>query len=189
MKTPLPKPRMVYHLASSRASHAAMLANAPRGFVVWARVEGAATSIVVLLRRVKTHELPTTKWVEFRAEPEGSMANGTPYTQAHGTLDMMIASDWPSYLKLVHRKKQAADTESDGHLACLYRCGPTGGFHPDQVWELRAGDVPSASRARAPATAAPAPLADDEETASPNGLSVPLAAATRPRFPTREARS
>ena len=159
--------------------------------MVWARLDGAPESVVVLLRRVKTHELPTTKWVEFRAEPDGRMANGTPYTQAHGTLDVIIGSDWPSFLKLLHRKKRAVDTESDGHLACLYRCGPTGGFHPDQAWEVRAVDVPRETCASAPATApATAPVSavpmNSVVTASTNGSSTPTIDAASPPLPTPE---
>jgi hypothetical protein len=143
----LPKPRASYRLAPGKNAYADMLAEAPHAFLVWARVEGAPTSVVVLLRRLKTHEIPGSKWVEYRAEPDGWMANGTPFTaadgSADGTLDVIIGSDWAAYLKLVRRKKGAWPHERNGHLAFLRRCGATAGFRPDQVWDLTAVDPPT----------------------------------------------
>ena len=147
MKPALPKPRACYRVAPSKNAYADMLAEAPHAFLVWARIEGAPADVVILLRRTKTHEIPGSKWVEYRAEADGHLANGTPFTApggwADGTLDVVIGSDWAAYLKLVLRKKGAWPHERDGRLAILRRCGAVGahgGFRRDQVWDLVAVD-------------------------------------------------
>ena len=84
---------------------------------MWATLRSAFTPI--LLTRVAVHDVPDLKWVEFRAEPQGYLADGTPWLLALGVLDRVIGCSWGDYLKLVRRKKVVGGEERDGRLAQL----------------------------------------------------------------------
>ena len=141
-KPALPKPRVTYRVSQDRKEYEDTLAKASGAFLVWATVQGAPpTAGAVLLRRVKTHEIPGSKWVEYRAEPDGFLANGTPFSNAPSVIDSVIASDWSTYLTLVRRKKGAGKSERDGHLAFLEQATAKKvgtKFKDDQAWTLRA---------------------------------------------------
>lgn len=118
MKRKLPKIDTHRYLGPDQAEQALFNANE---YHLWATTSD--TTQVVRMVRQATHEVPNSKWVEFRVVPVAMMLNGKPLYPDPIYEGLMVRCEWSDFLRLTRWKKavQHCSPQEQAMIANLRR--------------------------------------------------------------------